>query len=179
MYAGRLPRLAFARGAAANGKSSAGIVPEGFAKPDDGRMHLLIRIPLVFLQPFALPKRGPGYLDLTHMDAVLRQAAAAAGSHIELFEYGVPLVPTVRQARVSLLSDRSFQSYDRALAHLQEPPLPADTDLFWNQGFFDAEFEYPIRSPMPTRTNVMPGLGRGSSFDFSSFLSAAPRARSS
>ena len=76
-----LALLSFARGAAANGSDlPPEIVLEGFAKPDDGRMHLLIRIPLVFLQPFALPKRGPGYLDLTHMDAVLRQAAAAAGS---------------------------------------------------------------------------------------------------
>jgi hypothetical protein len=81
------------------------------------------------------------------MDAVLRQAAAAAGNQIELFVDGVPLVPTARQARVSLLSDRSFQSYDRALAHLQEPPLPADTDLFWNQGFFDLRFEYSPQTP--------------------------------
>jgi hypothetical protein len=68
----------------------------------------------------------------------------------------------VRRARISLLSDRSFQSYAAALAHLEGPPLPVDTDLFWNQGFFDTELEYPIRSPdahFSIRTNVMPGLG--------------------
>jgi hypothetical protein len=155
--------LAFPRGAAANGNDlPAEIVLRGFVKPEDNRMRLLVRIPLVFLQPFALPKRGPGYLDLAHMDAVLQQAAVAAGRQIELFEDGVPLVPTVRQARVSLLSDRSFQSYAAALAHLEGAPLPVDTDLFWNQGFFDAEFEYPIHSPggyFSIKTNVMPDLG--------------------
>jgi hypothetical protein len=155
--------LAFPRAAAANGSDlPPEIVLQGFVKPEDGRMHLLVRIPLVFLQPFALPKRGPGYLDLAHMDEVLRQAATAAGRQIELFEDGVPLVPTVRRARISLLSDRSFQSYAAALAHLEGPPLPVDTDLFWNQGFFDTELEYPIRSPddhFSIRTNVMPGLG--------------------
>jgi hypothetical protein len=158
-----LALLALSRWAVANGADiPAEIVLQGFVKPEAARLHLLVRVPLVFLQPFALPKRGLGYLDLTHMDEVLRQAAAAAGQQIELFEDGVPLVPTVRQARVSLLSDRSFQSYAAALAHLEGPPLPVDTDLFWNQGFFDAELEYPIRSPdahFSIETNVMPGLG--------------------
>lgn len=155
--------LAFPRSAVANGGDiPPEVVLQGFVKPEDGRLRLLVRIPLVFLQPFAVPKRGPGYLDLAHMDEVLRQAAAAAGRQIELFEDGVPLAPTVQRARISLLSDRTFQSYAAALTHIQGPPLPVDTDLFWNQGFFDAELEYPIRSPeghFSVRTNVMPGLG--------------------
>jgi hypothetical protein len=138
------------------------IILQGYIKPEDGRLRQLVRIPLVFLQPFALPKRGPGYLDLAKMDEVLRVAAAAAGQQIELREDGMLLAPTVRQARVSLLSDRSFQSYDAALAHLRGPKLPVETNLFWNQGFFDAELEYPIRSAdgrFSIRTDVMPGLG--------------------
>src|SRR5258705_7573854 len=138
------------------------IILQGYIKPEDGRLRQLVRIPLVFLQPFALPKRGPGYLDLAKMDEVLRVAAAAAGQQIELREDGMLLAPTVRQARVSLLSDRSFQSYDAALAHLRGPKLPVETNLFWNQGFFDAELEYPIRSAdgrFSIRTHVMPGLG--------------------
>ena len=153
-----MPRLA-----AANGSDlPPEIILEGYIKPEDGRLRQLVRIPLVFLQPFNLPKRGPGYLDLANMDEVLRLAAATAGRQIELREDGELLVPTVRQARVSLLSDRSFQSYDAALAHLRGPPLPVATNLFWNQGFFDAELEYPIRSAdarFSVRTDVMPGLG--------------------
>jgi hypothetical protein len=151
------------RSALANGSDlPPEIVLQGYIKPEDGRLRQLVRIPLVFLQPFNLPKRGPGYLDLGRMDEVLRAAAAAAGQQIELREDGVLLVPTVRQARVSALSDRSFQSYEAAAALLRGPPLPVETDLFWNQGFFDAELEYPIRSPdgrFSIRTDVMPGLG--------------------
>ena len=151
------------RSAIANGSDlPPEIVLQGYIKPEGGNLRQLVRIPLEFLQPFNLPKRGPGYLDLANMDEVLRVAATAAGEQIQLREDGVLLVPTVRQARVSLLSDRSFQSYDAALAHLRGPRLPVDTNLFWNQGFFDAELEYPIRSAdgrFSIRTEVMPGLG--------------------
>src|SRR5438094_129508 len=66
-------------------------------------------------------------------------------------------------ARVALLSDRSFQSYATARAHLREPKLPLDTDLYWNQGFLDVELEYPITSPRAdcsVRVNVAPELGQ-------------------
>ena len=151
------------RSAVANGSDlPPEIVLQGYIKPEGERLRQLVRIPLVFLQPFNLPKRGPGYLDLAKMEELLLQAAAAAARQIELREDGALLVPTVRQARVSVLSDRSFQSYDAALAHLRGPRLPVETNLFWNQGFFDAELEYAIRSadgPFSIRTNVMPGLG--------------------
>ncbi|HLW11099.1 MAG TPA: hypothetical protein VKU81_00240, partial [Casimicrobiaceae bacterium] len=138
------------------------VVLQGFVKPVDGRLQLLVRIPLVFIQPFAVPKRGPGYLDLTRIDNVLQQAATAASRQITLFEDGARLVPTVRQARISVLSDRSFRDHATALAHLEGPPLAPDTDLFWNQGFFDTEIDYPIRSPndhFSVSVNVMPDLG--------------------
>jgi hypothetical protein len=41
--------------------------------------------------------------------------------------------------------------------------LPESTDLFWNQGFFDTELEYPLRSSdahLSVRMNVAPELGR-------------------
>jgi hypothetical protein len=151
------------RGAAANGSDlPPEIILQGYIKPEDGHLRQLVRIPLVFLQPFNLPKRGPGYIDLAKAEEVLRLAAAAAAQQIELREDGTPLVATVRRARVSVLSDRSFDSYDAALAHLRGPPLPVETNLFWNQGFFDAELEYPIASPdgrFSIHTDVMPGLG--------------------
>jgi hypothetical protein len=150
--------------AAANGADlPAQVVLQGFAKVDDGRLRLLVRMPLDLLVGVGLPKRGPGYLDLARIDDRLKQAAAAAGRQIELREDGILLVPTTRQVRVSLLSDRSFGSYASAAAHLRGPRLPDSTDLFWNQGFFDAEFEYGMRSSAPNlsiHVNVAPELGR-------------------
>ena len=156
--------LAFPCNAVANGADlPAEVVLKGFAKVEDGRVHLLVRVPLDLLSPFRLPKRGPGYLDLAAVDEPLKQAAAATGRQIELREDGVPLVPTARQARISLLSDRSFATYGAALAHLQGARLPTETDLFWNQGFFDTLLEYPVRSPsahLSIRVDVAPELGR-------------------
>ncbi len=158
-----LAGLAIPRWAVANGADlPPEIVVQGFIKAEDGRVRLLARFPLVLLSSFSLPKRGPGYLDLAHIDDKLNQAAGATGQQIELFEDGVPLVPTVRDARLSLLSSRAFGSYSAALAHFQEPHLPVDTDLFWNQGFFDTELEYPLHSARPNmsiRVSVASELG--------------------
>ena len=159
-----LAALAFPRGAVANGGDlPPETVLQGFVKPEDGRVQLLVRVPLVLLSSFSLPKRGPGYLDLERVDAKLKQAAAATGRLIELSADGALLAPTTREVRLSLLSDRSFVSYSSALAHLQGPSLPVATDLFWNQGFFDVQLEYLLQSPRPNisiRVNVAPELGR-------------------
>jgi len=154
-----LPRWAVANGADLPPQ----IVLQGFLKPEDGRLHLLVRVPLVLLSSFSLPQRGLGYLDLARIDDSLKQAATATGHQIELFADGIVLAPTARETRISIPSDRSFSSYSTALAHLQGPPLPIDTDLFWNQGFFDTQLEYPLQSPLPNlwiRVNVAPELGR-------------------
>ncbi len=47
---------------------------------------------------------------------------------------------------MTLPSDRSFGSYEEALAHLKGPRLPDSMELFWNQQLLDVLFEYPIRS---------------------------------
>jgi hypothetical protein len=52
----------------------------------------------------------------------------------------------VAAARVSLPSDKSFASYQQALAHVTGPRLPDNLELYWNQGLLDVLLEYPIRS---------------------------------
>ena len=50
-----LALLVLSRWAVANGADlPQEIVLQGFVKPEVGRLHLLVRVPLVFLQPFAL-----------------------------------------------------------------------------------------------------------------------------
>ena len=139
------------------------IVLQGFLKPEGNRVRLLIRVPLVLLSNFALPQRGPGYLDLARISDRLNDAAQATGRQIEISDNGAPLIPMVRAARISVLSDRSFGSYDAALSSLEGPRLPVDTELFWNQGFFDAELEYPLHSAdahLSIRANVAPEIER-------------------
>jgi len=47
---------------------------------------------------------------------------------------------------VSLPSDRTFSSYERARAQLEAPRLSEDLELYWNQQLMDVLLEYPIRS---------------------------------
>src|SRR5439155_14041996 len=139
------------------------ILLQGFVKPEGDRLHLVVRIPLILLQNLNLPKRGPGYLDLVRIEKWLNEAAAATGRDIELFEDGDRLVPARSAAQISLPSDRSFDGYASAAAHIAVRRLPVSTDVFWNQGYFDAHLEYPIRSApadFAIHMKVEPGLGQ-------------------
>ena len=60
---------------------------------------------------------------------------------------------------MSLPSDRSFETYDRAVAHFDEPPLPESTDLAWQQAMLDVEIDYPIASDR-SRFSIDPALAR-------------------
>src|SRR6266850_2970994 len=126
----------------------ADVTVQAFLKPEGTRLHLLVRAPLAALRDVDYPTRGPGYLDLPRVDASLRQAANLwIADHVELYEDDVHLSPPrIAATRVSLPSDRSFGSYEEAVAHLTLAPLPSETELYWSQGMLDVGFEYAIRS---------------------------------
>jgi hypothetical protein len=121
---------------------------QAFVKPAGDKLHLLLRVPLSAMREVDVPLRGAGYLDLARADAALRNAATLwLANNIEIREGEERVAsPRLVDARVTLPSDRSFGSYEEALAHLRGPRLPASMDLFWNQQLLDVLFEYPIRS---------------------------------
>jgi hypothetical protein len=118
-----------------------------FVAPKRDGLHLVVRLPLALLLNLNLPKRGPGYVDLAQAEAVFPAVIAAIDKDIELFEDDRRLAPTKASARISEPSDRSFESYERAVALIGGASLPESTDVFWNQGYLDAHLWYPIRSP--------------------------------
>ncbi len=133
-----------------------------WAKPKDDRLHVLVRVPLTLLLNLNLPKRGIGYLELSQLDDGLRTAVAAIAKDLEFFQDGRRLALAAGEGRISLPSDRSFESYETALANIHGPRLPEKTDVFWNQGYFDAHLHYPIRSAQAGFSldfHVSPGLG--------------------
>lgn len=137
------------------------IIIHAFVKPEGDRLHLLVRIPLIMLANLNLPKRGPGYLDLPKIGPGLETALQATAAEIELYENGARLAPLRAEARISQPSERFFETYGEALAHIEGPDLPESANIFWNQGFFDAHFEYPIssdRSDFSLDLQVAPGL---------------------
>lgn len=132
-----------------------------FLKPEGQTLRFLVRAPMVSLRDVSVPVTGPGYLDIAAAEPALRDAAGLwIADFVELYENGVRLQgSTVSAVRVDLPSDRSFESYERAIANLRSPPLPNDTNLFWEQGVLDVLFEYPITSDQ-SRFAIHPGFTR-------------------
>jgi hypothetical protein len=137
------------------------VLVQAFVRPQADHLRLLIRVPLAAMRDVAFPLRGDGLLDLSRVDRALDDAALLwLARDIQVYEEEVPLgPPRVAAARVSLPSDRSFVSYDSALAHVTGPPLPPETTLYTSQALFDVLFEYPIRSDRST-FSIRPGLAR-------------------
>ena len=123
------------------------VTVQAFLKPSGERLNLLVRVPLKAMRDINFPQRGP-YLDLARTDALLPDGASLwIGDAVEVYEGDTRLPrPRVIETRVSLESDRSFTSYQEALAHVTGPRLPESTDLAWDQAMLDVLFEYPIRS---------------------------------
>ena len=132
-----------------------------FVKPADGRLHILVRAPLKAMRDMDFPKRGPGYLDLARTDPLLTDAATLwLANFIDIYEGDRKLPsPRVAATLVSLESDKSFASYEQAMAHITGIKLPAETDVYWNQVMLDALFEYPIQSDQ-SEFSIHPGLAR-------------------
>jgi hypothetical protein len=134
-------------------------IVHAFLKPEGDRLRFLVRVPLEAMTDIDVPRRGDGFLDLADADAALRTAAIVwIGRQVALYEEETRLgEPALIAVRASLPSDPSFREYETARAHLRGPPLPNDVDLYWEQAFLDAWFEYPIASDQ-SRFAINPGL---------------------
>jgi hypothetical protein len=133
-----------------------------FVKPDPGVLHVLVRVPLVAMRDINFPERPDGYLDLARTPPLLAGAAKLwISDFMDFYENGTPLAkrPAIAATQLSLLSDRSFSSYQQAMAHLHGPPLPESTDVVWNQTLMDVQFDYPIHD-QNARFSIDPKLGR-------------------
>lgn len=132
-----------------------------FLKPSGQRLQMLVRVPFEALRDVDFPTTREGYLDLDRVASLLPDAATLwISDAVELYENDTRLgKPQVVETRASLPSDRSFQSFDTALAHIASPRLPSTTTLYWNQPMLDVLFEYPIQSDR-SRFSINPGFGR-------------------
>src|SRR5882672_10294463 len=124
------------------------VLVSAFVRPEGRSLRLLVRVPMKALRDVDYPKRGAGLLDLARGDASLRNAASLwIGDELELYEGDTHLrSPRIVAARVSLESDKSFASWEQALAHLEGGRLPDKLEIYWEQGLLDALLEYPITS---------------------------------
>lgn len=124
------------------------VTVQAFVKPEGHVLHVLMRLPLKAVTDIEYPRRERDFVDLAKLDRSLRDASTIAlSNNMDLFEGDRLLLnPRIVAARMSLDSDRSFLSYDTALAHVTGPPLPPQTNIYWEQGILDVLFDYPIES---------------------------------
>jgi hypothetical protein len=126
------------------------VTVQAFVKPEGQRLRLLVRVPLEALSDMAFPTYGPGYLDFERArerDEFTDAAMVWMGQEVRIFENGAPLSePAIAAIRISLPSNRSFETWEDALAHVQGPLLPADTQIVWQQAMLDVLFDYDIQS---------------------------------
>lgn len=135
------------------------VTVHAFLKTEGQRLKLLVRVPLRACRDVDFPTRGPGYLNLEQADASLSDAATLwISDNIEIYERETRLSdPRIVAARVSLESERFFESYEEGLALVGSPRLPAETELYWNQALLDVLFEYPIESDQ-SNFSIRPAL---------------------
>jgi hypothetical protein len=132
-----------------------------FIRPSGDRLRLVVRVPLEAMRDVNFPLRGPGYLEIGRLEPLLHNAARQwIANAVELYEGDVRLTrDSILATRVSLQSDRSFETYERAVAHFADPLLPESSDLAWQQAMFDVMIEYPISSDH-SRFSIDPALAR-------------------
>ncbi len=132
-----------------------------FVRPEGRQLRLVMRVPLEAMRDVNFPVHGPGYLEIPQLDPLLRDAAQVwLANDIKVYENDVPLASSrISAARVSLPSDRSFEEYRSALAHVTGRPLDPSTELMWKQAMLDVVIEYPITSDS-SRFSIDPSLAR-------------------
>ena len=135
-------------------------VINAFVEIEPGEAQLVIRAPLYLFKSARFPI-DRAEIDVGNSAPALERAIASYENSITLYENGRPLAASRARARLSLPSDRSFESYEQALSHVAQPP-DSDTRIYVDQGYVDAWVTYPIGSPgseFAIRSAAAPELG--------------------
>jgi len=123
------------------------VVIQTIIKPDANELNFLVRVPLEAMRDVNFPQSGPGYLVISEAEETIRDAAVIwIAREVSLFENETELSDwDIVAARLSIPSDRSFDSYEQALESFNDPPLPDDSELFRDQALLDVLIRYPIQ----------------------------------
>ena len=126
----------------------ADVTVQVYVRPAGPSIRVLVRVPLESMRDVIMPTRGPGFLELPRAHAAARVAAELwVANGVRVFEDGRNLGrPAMTAVQLSLPADRSFESWDAALAHVQGAPLPDATDVVATQAWLDVLLELPIHA---------------------------------
>jgi hypothetical protein len=101
------------------------------------------------------------YYNVAASGPAVRVALKGLAASIELWEGDVRVLPTRATGKLVPLADRSFEDYDRAVAHVDDQ-APSSAAIGYDQGYLDAHLAYPIASPRSVfsiENNVAADLG--------------------
>ena len=135
-------------------------VVNAFVKVEPKQVELVVRAPLYLFKSVRFPVAGVE-IDVDQSAPAVERALGAFQKDIVLFENGRPLVSSQAAGRLSLPSDRSFETYEQAVRHVAEP-LERGTRIFIDQGYVDARIVYPTSTTggeISIRTTAAPELG--------------------
>lgn len=124
------------------------VVIQSYFKPSSQDVTLLLRVPLEAMRDVNLPIRGVSYVDIAAAEPYLRDAAEIwLANFVDIYADGVALEDwRLDGVRLALPSDRSFGSFDEALATATSAPLPQETNLLPNQALLDVIIRYPLNA---------------------------------
>ena len=138
------------------------VTVQAFLKPEGQHLTFLLRVPLKAMRDIDYPQQGNGFLDLERLDPLLPDAATLwVSDFTEIYEEDTRLEkPRVVAIRISLPSDKSFETYEEGLAHVSAPKLNNDMKLVWDQVMMDVQIEYTIHNDRARFSINADGLGR-------------------
>ena len=116
---------------------------QSFLKQEEQGLTLLIRVPLSSMKEVELPLLNNLYLDIPHIKPTLQQAAELwFVDNLKIVQGQQSLNRVnVKTARISLPSNRSFVTYETALAHVRSENWELPSQLVWNQQYLDLELQ--------------------------------------
>jgi HupE / UreJ protein len=130
-----------------------------FVKIEPDRAHVLVRVPLAVVDSARFPLAGRE-VDLAKAGPAIQRALTDLARDITISEDGRPLAAASAVGRLTLPSDRAFESYEDAVRHVAAPAA-SRMSIYAGQGFLDAHMTYVIGSAharFTLRTTLAPEL---------------------
>jgi hydrogenase/urease accessory protein HupE len=120
-------------------------IMNAFVKVEPKQVDFIVRIPMDMLRGLPFPQKGSQY-DLAASQLVTELAVQTLTDGFIFWENSSRLTPTNAVGRLSASSDRSFEHYESAAAHVDQRPDSTEK-IFADQADFDLHLTYPISSP--------------------------------
>ena len=137
------------------------VTVQTFVKPEGQRLRLLVRVPIVALRDIVWPLRAPDTFDIGRAQKDLHDAASLwVADDVRMYEGDTALpYPTIAAFRAAPGGERSFESYEQALARVTTPFTEAE-DVVVNTGSSTSSSSF--RSSRSTRGSRSIRAGRAS-----------------